>query len=21
DTGTESWRFRHGLNRKTKPTA
>jgi DNA replication protein DnaC len=21
DTGSESWRFRHGLNRKTKPTA
>jgi DNA replication protein DnaC len=21
DTGTESWRFRHGLNRKTKPAA
>lgn len=21
DTGTESWRFRHGLNRNTKPTA
>jgi DNA replication protein DnaC len=21
DTGTDSWRFRHGLNRKTKPTA
>jgi len=21
DTGTESWRFHHGLNRKTKPTA
>ena len=21
DTGTESWRFRHGLNRTTKPTA
>ena len=21
DTGTESWRFRHGLTRKTKPTA
>ena len=21
DTGTESWRFRHGLNRKTQPTA
>jgi DNA replication protein DnaC len=21
DTGSESWRFRHGLNRRTKPTA